>query len=301
MNPLSAWLTQELKVHNPGKKQIVAESIVLWLDKFTISMLGENAKEYSTYISTILLYIGLANIIGIFGMKPPTKDMNVTIALALMSIILIEISGIRAKGMKGWIKSFTQPVAVVTPINILEVFTRPLSLCMRLFGNVIGAFVIMEMIKMVVPVFIPTVFSLYFDFFDGFIQAYVFVFLTSLFIAEATETESDFTLANQQKQEALESKNKANQQLENMQTICDGMLADAKEQASLEYEQIIADANKKSDEMIEQARIKTIEVANEEKAKAKSEIADLINKAADKITNTKSDEKLYDDFLKEMK
>ena len=115
------------------------------------------------------------------------------------------------------------------------------------------------------------------------------------------EIESDFALANQQKQEALESKNKANQQLENMQTICDGMLTDAKEKASLEYEQIIADANKKSDEMIEQARIKTIEVANEEKAKAKSEIADLINRAADKITNTKSDEKLYDDFLKEMK
>lgn len=65
--------------------------------------------------------------------------------------------------------------------------------------------------------------------------------------------------------------------------------------------QIVADANKKSDEMIEQARTKTIEAANEEKAKAKSEIADLINKAADKITNTKSDEKLYDDFLKEMK
>ena len=100
------------------------------------------------------------------------------------------------------------------------------------------------------------------------------------------EIESDFALANQKKQEALESKNKADQQLANMQTICDGMLADA---------------NKKSDEMIEQARTKTIEAANEEKAKAKSEIADLINKAADKITNTKSDEKLYDDFLKEMK
>lgn len=58
---------------------------------------------------------------------------------------------------------------------------------MRLFGNVLGAFVIMELIKMVVPVFVPMVFSLYFDFFDGLIQAYVFVFLTSLFIAEATE------------------------------------------------------------------------------------------------------------------
>lgn len=98
---LSAWLTRGLKVHNPGKKQIVAESIVIWLDKFTISMLGENAKEYSTYISTILLYIGLANIIGIFGMKPPTKDMNVTIALALMSIVLclqeVSTNGIQVK------------------------------------------------------------------------------------------------------------------------------------------------------------------------------------------------------------
>ena len=186
---ISIWLTHGLKVHNPGKRQIIAESIVIWLDNFTQSMLGENAKEYSTYIATVLLYIGLANIIGIFGLKPPTKDMNVTIALALMNIVLIEVSGIRAKGMKGWVQSFAKPVPVVTPINILELITRPLSLCMRLFGNVIGAFVIMEMIKMVVPVFIPTIFSLYFDFFDGFIQAYVFVFLTSLFIAEATEKE----------------------------------------------------------------------------------------------------------------
>ncbi len=183
----SMWLTHGLKVHNPSKKQVVAETIVTWLDSFTQSMLGENGKEYSAYIATVLLYIGLSNIIGIVGLKPPTKDMSVTIALSLMSIVLIEVSGIRVKGFKGWIKSFTQPLAIVTPINILELFTKPLSLCMRLFGNVLGAFVIMELIKMVVPVFIPPVFSLYFDFFDGFIQAYVFVFLTSLFIAEATE------------------------------------------------------------------------------------------------------------------
>ena len=76
---------------------------------------------------------------------------------------------------------------MVTPINILEVFTRPLSLCMRLFGNVLGAFVIMELLKMVVPIFIPAVFSCYFDLFDGLLQAYVFVFLTSLYIGEAIE------------------------------------------------------------------------------------------------------------------
>lgn len=75
----------------------------------------------------------------------------------------------------------------MTPINILELFIKPLSLCMRLFGNVLGAFVIMELIKILAPAVAPVPFSLYFDIFDGLIQAYVFVFLTSLYIREAVE------------------------------------------------------------------------------------------------------------------
>ena len=124
---------------------------------------------------------------GIFGFVPPTKDLNTTAALAIMSIILIEAAGIRARKVGGWLHSFAEPVAVVTPINILEIVIRPLSLCMRLFGNVLGSFVIMTLIEHVVPVVLPLVLSLYFDIFDGFIQAYVFVFLTSLFISEACE------------------------------------------------------------------------------------------------------------------
>ena len=135
----------------------------------------------------MLFYIGLADIFGIFGFKPPTKDMTVTAALAIMSIILIQAAAIHSKGTKGWLKNFAEPVAVVTPINILELVIRPLSLCMRLFGNVLGAFVVMKLIESVVPVIVPTVFGLYFDFFDGFIQAYIFVFLSSLFIREAVE------------------------------------------------------------------------------------------------------------------
>lgn len=73
----------------------------------------------------------------------------------------------------------------MTPMNILEIAIRPTSLCMRLFGNVLGAFVIMELLKLVVPVFVPAVFSLYFDLFDGLIQTYVFVFLTALFMKES--------------------------------------------------------------------------------------------------------------------
>lgn len=100
---------------------------------------------------------------------------------------MIEMAGIRRKGTKGWLKSFAEPMPVVLPINILEVFIKPLSLCMRLFGNVLGSFVIMELLKMVVPAILPAVFSCYFDIFDGLIQAYVFVFLTALFVKEATE------------------------------------------------------------------------------------------------------------------
>lgn len=184
---LAFFLTRNLKVDHISKRQAVAELIVTKLTGMVEDMVGEKGKAYVPYLTTVLLYIGISNIIGLFGFKSPTKDLNVTIALALMSIVLVEAAGIYHRGVKKWLHKFIEPVVVVTPINILEVFTRPLSLCMRLFGNVLGAFVIMELIKMVVPIFIPAVFSLYFDLFDGLLQAYVFVFLTSLYIGEAIE------------------------------------------------------------------------------------------------------------------
>ena len=180
-------LGRNLKVRNPRKRQQIAELIVLKLDAFTKKTLGEEATEYSTYMAVVLLFIGFVNLIGVFGFKPPTKDLNVPAALALMSIVLVEVAGIRAHGTGGWLYGFAKPMAILTTINILEIFIRPLSLCMRLFGNVLGAFVIMELVKLVVPVGVPAILSLYFDVFDGLIQAYVFVFLTSLYISEAVE------------------------------------------------------------------------------------------------------------------
>ena len=172
---LCFFLGRNLSVENPGRRQVAVET------------LGEKGKDYIPYLATVIIYIGIANLIGLLGFKPPTKDMNVTAALAVMSIVLIEVAGIRAKGTKRWLKSFAEPMPVILPINILEIFIKPLSLCMRLFGNVLGSFVIMELLKMVVPAIVPAVFSCYFDIFDGLIQAYVFVFLTGLFIKEATE------------------------------------------------------------------------------------------------------------------
>ena len=182
-------LVRNLKVENPGKKQLVLETAVQGLYNFFEGIIGKNGRAYIPYLMSVAIYIGIANLIGLLGFKPPTKDMNVTVALALMSIILIEVSGIRKKGTKGWVKSFAEPMPIVLPINILEIFIRPLSLCMRLFGNVLGSFVVMELLKLVVPAVLPAFCSMYFDIFDGLIQAYVFVFLTALFIKEATETE----------------------------------------------------------------------------------------------------------------
>ena len=180
-------LVRNLKVENPGRKQIDLETAVQGLYNFFKGTIGEHGTAYIPYLMSVVLYIGIANLIGLIGFKPPTKDMNVTVALAVMSIVLIEVAGVRQKGTKGWLKSFAEPMPIVLPINVLEVFIKPLSLCMRLFGNVLGSFVIMELLKIVVPAFLPAVFSCYFDIFDGLIQAYVFVFLTSLFIKEATE------------------------------------------------------------------------------------------------------------------
>lgn len=184
---VSIGITRKLKVEDPGKGQLFLESFVNTLHDMVLGMTGEKGLAYVQYLMTVLIYLAVANVIGLFGFKPPTKDLTVTIAISVMSIILIQIAGLREKGFKGWLKSFSEPVSIMTPINIMELLIRPLSLCMRLFGNVLGAFVVMELIKSCIPAVVPVPFSLYFDLFDGVIQAYVFVFLTSLFINEAIE------------------------------------------------------------------------------------------------------------------
>ena len=184
---VSLILVQGLKFRKIRGKQAALESGISFLYDFFEDLLGKDGRAYIPYLITVIIYIGFSNMVGLLGFKPPTKDMNVTVTLAVMSIILVEIAGVRKKGVKKWLKSITEPVPIVTPINILELFIRPLSLCMGLFGNILGAVVVMALIKYLLPVLVPLPFSFYFDIFDGIIQAYVFVFLTSLYIKEAIE------------------------------------------------------------------------------------------------------------------
>lgn len=184
---LGLVLTSGFSVENPSRRQLAVESFVTWLQNFFEGPLSPKGKRYAPYMMTIACYVGLSNIFYVFGIKPPTKDLTVTAALAAMSIVLVQIAGIQTKGVKGWLHSFLEPMPAMLPMNILELFIKPVSLCMRLFGNVLGAFIIMCMIEGLVRVIIPVPFSLYFDFFDGLIQVYVFTFLTSMYISEAVE------------------------------------------------------------------------------------------------------------------
>jgi F-type H+-transporting ATPase subunit a len=183
---LAIIFTRKMEVI-PRGKQAVFESFINMLYRFFYGILGEEGKRFIPYILTVILYLGVSNMLGLVGIAPPTKDLNVTAGLAIMSIILVIYAGISSHGFGGWLKSFTQPLGLITPLNVLEIGIKPLSLCMRLFGNILGAYIIMEVIIYCIPSVVPLIASAYFDIFDGLLQAFIFCFLTSMYLHEAIE------------------------------------------------------------------------------------------------------------------
>ncbi|MDR2942439.1 MAG: F0F1 ATP synthase subunit A [Treponema sp.] len=202
----SLVLTRKLK-EIPSGTQAVLEAGVEFLNNFAKNQFGPFAKYLGPYIGSLFLFLLFSNIlpavsplgIKIFGREfippfeihPPTRDINVTSALAVISILLVLFCGFFARGARGWFKNLLNPVPLMLPFNIMEYGTRMISLALRLFGNILGGYVLMNMIEGLLPVALPVVLSLYFDFFDGMIQAAIFVFLTSLYIGEAVKVHED--------------------------------------------------------------------------------------------------------------
>lgn len=182
-------VTRGLKPDHPGRVQSLLEMSVNFLNGFTENNIGRHWRSFAPWLGTVAVYIACANLSGILGLTPPTKDVSVTTALAITSVFLIYGSSFRFLGLRGGLHKFAEPLPLLLPLNLMEILIRPLSLCMRLFGNVLGSFVVMELIKALVPVAVPVAFSLYFDLFDGIIQTIVFVFLTALFTGESLEEE----------------------------------------------------------------------------------------------------------------
>ena len=103
---LSIILVRNLKVENPGKVQLALESMIGWAQDFFVGIIGKENKAYVPYLITVLLYLAVSNTIGLLGFKQPTKDLNVTAALAIMSMCVIEFSGIHKNGVVHWMKHF---------------------------------------------------------------------------------------------------------------------------------------------------------------------------------------------------
>jgi len=199
-------LTRRLK-EIPKGPQTFLETGVEFLNNFAKNQFGPFAKYLGPYIGSLFLFLLISNIIPVlsplplkafgreftplFEIRPPTKDINVTAAFAIISILLVLICGFAARGFTGWFKNLLNPVPIMLPFNIMDYGTRLISLALRLFGNMLGGFVLMSMIEGVLPLALPVVPSLYFDFFDGIVQAGIFVFLTSLYISEAVRIETE--------------------------------------------------------------------------------------------------------------
>ncbi|MGI6345072.1 MAG: F0F1 ATP synthase subunit A [Bacillota bacterium] len=170
----------------PKGRQNVVELVVDGITSFVVSVSGEERKGFAPYIGTIILFIFLSNTIGIWSfnlLRPPTADVNTTLALGIMSFGLIEGYGIKKNGLWGWIKGLFSPFFLFFPMNALGELARPVSLGFRLFGNIFGGLVIMGMLYMAVPFLAPAFGHLYFDLFSGVLQTFVFTMLTLVAIS----------------------------------------------------------------------------------------------------------------------
>ena len=187
----------------PKGSQAILEKAVEFLNNFGKNQFGRWAKYLTPYIGTLFLFLFTANIIGVlspveveaFGYKfhplfiirPPTSDVGVTAGFAVITIVILLVIGFAARGFKGWFKHLFHPIPIMLPFNLMEYAIRTASLALRLFGNILGGYVLMRMIEGLLPVAVPMIASLYFDFFDGAIQAVIFIFLSSLYFSEAVK------------------------------------------------------------------------------------------------------------------
>jgi len=174
----------------PGIGMTIVEALVNFIDNTTISNMGEkHGGAFRNYVGTLLIFIFCSNISGVFGLRPPTADYGVTFGLAIITFFLIHINGFRYQKM-GHITGLFKPLPL-TPINIIGEISTPISMSLRLFGNVLCGTVIMGLLYNLLPQFLllfwPGVLHVYFDLFSGAIQAYVFTMLTMVFISKTFE------------------------------------------------------------------------------------------------------------------
>jgi F-type H+-transporting ATPase subunit a len=190
----------------PGKAQLAFETII---DAVRGQVQGPNATGPISPIVplavALFLFILIANWFSVFGLGstyewlgPPTGDINLTLALAIVVIIPVHIASVRARGGGGYIRHYFQPYKVLVPINVIEEVAKPITLALRLFGNLLSGGLMLTLIAALgvwsishVPIGYIAIFLLdpvwkLFDLIIGAIQAFIFALLTILYFDSAT-------------------------------------------------------------------------------------------------------------------
>ena len=180
----SALLTRRLTLH-PSKTQALCELIVDTVDSQIRDTMQLEPAPYRAFIGTLFAFIFVANWSSLVpGVQPPTAHLETDAALALLVFGAIIWFGIRAGGVRGYLKTFATPSIVMVPLNVIESVTRTFSLFVRLFGNVMsGVFVIgivLSLAGLLVPIPLMAL-----DLLIGAVQAYIFAILAMVFISSA--------------------------------------------------------------------------------------------------------------------
>ena len=190
---LSILATRNMKTV-PGPLQNIAEMAVSSLMNFFGGVLGEKrTRQYFPLLATFFILIIVCNYCGLIPgagelFTVPTSVLTVTAALSVISFVVIQSSGIKKHGLGKYLLTFFKPVVFLFPILILEQFIRPLSMALRLYGNIYGEELAAETLFELFPVGLPIVMHILSLLFC-FIQAMVFTMLLAVFIHEATEDE----------------------------------------------------------------------------------------------------------------
>ena len=197
------FLTRRLNIKSVSKRQFLAELIVEKAENLVKSNMGERFMGFAPFIAAILGLSALSSLSSLLGLYPPTSDINIVAGWAILVFILITHYKLKG-GLGNYLKGYTEPIAVFTPINIISEVATPVSMTFRHFGNVLSGSVISVLVAAALQgltslllgwlpgllgeipflqIGIPAVLSLYFDIFSGCLQAFIFAMLTMLYIA----------------------------------------------------------------------------------------------------------------------
>jgi len=184
-------LTRNLK-KLPDKKQSVLEMLIDFFNGLVRENMGEKYMSFVPFIGTMGIFLFFLNLTGLVGVDPSTKDISVTAGFAIISFVVINVNTFSKIGIGGFGKELISPYILMLPMNLLEKITLPISLCLRLFCNMLVGFIIIGLIYKGMGYFafiVPIPFHLFFDMFDGVIQVYIFMMLTMLYTKMGGELE----------------------------------------------------------------------------------------------------------------